>query len=142
VGSWQFLAIFCQRKRRLWYALDCGNNDRIFDRCGGHAFLQFPARNPPDDRNGSAGKCRRSLRTNDAKRSSLQNRPDYWPSTRPTMSVYSGTKSAVRAISDGLRQEAGAVAAQFGYLDILVNNVGITAPHDGPTKGRIRSRSG
>jgi NADP-dependent 3-hydroxy acid dehydrogenase YdfG len=28
--------------------------------------------------------------------------------TKPTMSVYSGTKSAVRAISEGLRQEAGA----------------------------------
>ncbi len=27
--------------------------------------------------------------------------------TRPTMAVYSGTKSAVRAISEGLRQEAG-----------------------------------
>jgi len=27
--------------------------------------------------------------------------------TKPTMSVYSGTKSAVRAISEGLRQEAG-----------------------------------
>src|SRR5258708_2963122 len=23
----------------FWYALDCRNNDRIFDRCGGHAFL-------------------------------------------------------------------------------------------------------
>ena len=63
----------------FWYALDCGNNDRIFDRCGGHAFLQLPARNPPDDRNYSAGKCRRSLRTDDAKRSSLQNRASYWP---------------------------------------------------------------
>jgi NADP-dependent 3-hydroxy acid dehydrogenase YdfG len=27
--------------------------------------------------------------------------------TRPTMAVYSGTKCAVRAISEGLRQEAG-----------------------------------
>ena len=26
----------------FWYALDCVTNDRIFDRCGGHAFLQFP----------------------------------------------------------------------------------------------------
>jgi hypothetical protein len=58
------------------------------------------------------------------------------------MSVYTGTKFAVRAISEGLRQEAGVVAAQFGYLDILVNNPDITAPHDGPTKGQIRSRSG
>src|SRR5713101_3209859 len=37
-----------------------------------------PARNPSDDRNRSAGKCCRSLRTDDAKRSSLQNRAGHW----------------------------------------------------------------
>src|SRR6266478_6258098 len=37
-----------------------------------------PATNPPDDRNRSAGKCLRSLRTHDAKRSSLQHRAGYW----------------------------------------------------------------
>src|SRR5204863_8322262 len=34
-----------------------------------------------DTRNRSAGKCCRSLRTDDAKRSSLQNRAGHWPIT-------------------------------------------------------------
>ena len=40
-----------------------------------------PATNPSDDRNRSAGKCCRSLRTDDAKRSSLQNRAGHWAIT-------------------------------------------------------------
>src|SRR5437899_74520 len=41
--------------------------------------LPAPATDPADDRNRSAGKCCRSLRTDDAKRSSLQNRAGHWP---------------------------------------------------------------
>jgi hypothetical protein len=44
------------------------------DPCDIDAFLQLPAKNPPDDRNVSACKCCRSLWSHDAKRSSLQNR--------------------------------------------------------------------
>src|SRR5437660_1410449 len=51
--------------------------DGIFDRCGGRAFLPLQ-QIPSDDRNRSAGKCCRSLRTDDAKRSWLQNRAGHW----------------------------------------------------------------
>src|SRR6266446_6963705 len=52
--------------------------------------------NPPDDRNRSAGKCRRSLRTDDAKRSSLQNRAGHWAITSLQFRLWSRMNSSLR----------------------------------------------
>src|SRR5438132_6976348 len=63
--------------------IDAGRLDKLADkaiedyrarRVKPRTRFPAPARNPSDDRNRSAGECCRSLRTDDAKRSSLQNR--------------------------------------------------------------------
>ena len=54
----------------------------------------------------------------------------------PTMAVYSGTKFAVRAISEGLRQEAG------DTLRVTIISPGFTRTDfaDGVTDGRVRAQ--
>src|SRR6266850_3015097 len=110
-----------QRKRR---------KKSLFPQFAPVKIMRFPApaTNPPDDRNRSAGKCCGSFRTDDAKRSSLQNRVGYWAITRfsfdPASSVCAMLGPSLISKRGGLINKMGAILFRKWTLANQRSNAG------------------